>query len=1198
MKQPLVWSALVYLCLICLGGLLVLPACRDIPLEASPPPTVNGETSPTTAKAEPSVDIQAFHIDPPQISSGEWATLYWETARAEQCDIDALGPIPWLELATGERVIAPFRSTIYTLTCHGLHGPVVAQATVRVEDRPVTIVDLHADPRSISHGESVDLHWEVRDAVSCGFDSPIGVVAPLGMLTLSPLHSATYTLRCLGFSGPVTAHVHVEVSNPIINEIAWMGTTTSPNHEWIELYHPGQREISLDGWTLMAESGAPSIALTGTIAPQGYFLLERTSDASVPDVAADQIYTGNLSNAGEVLTLRDADGRIIDRVGDAGPWYTGDNEWKATMERMDPHLPGDSADNWEYATLPYSVGLGTPGAANARKQYPRGGNTPGFELIFNQHHGAVMPGIGSHGAGTASLVEAIEAATLTIDFAIYGLSRSPMILDALDAAIARGVTVRGVVDANGAGIYSYRHSHLLEEVLEAGALVTDQHDALMHNKFFVFDGTSVWTASANLSETDLHAEYNCNVALHIRSEGLARVFTEEFEQMHGGRFHQSKRSNLPHIIPRLEDGTLIQAYFSPADSTMERAILSTIDGAAQTLDIAMYYLTDARVIQALANAQQRGVAIRMILDAEGAANAYSIHPQLRQLGIPVKVENWGGKSHMKAMTADGYVTLLGSQNWTLAGDSANDENVLRIENEALAEAFLAHFEEDWHSIPDTWLRADPHPESADSPGSLTDLVDNDGNGLTDENSPEQLLQVSDEYGAINVYFNRGVLHRYALPGNETNAHVNLEQRLIHRLNAVTASVDVAVYDLNLPHVVNALLDRAADGIRIRLIADAKNPPPDDAHQVYRDAIMRIHLERLLRGRDGLVGTEDDVYIFSESPLFAEEDVWLRLWWGLPETPVGLPLVTLPIGSSETTGYLLAYGERKPDGESYYAAGRQMHHKYFIMDDRWTWTGSWNVTISSHYGDDGHVAAGILAGNTDQVVEIHSRALAGAYRTDFETMWGSSSLTPDPDLSRFGPRKPGSSSHQISVGGRQIELFFSPGSEPLARLTEHIEESATQSVHFMVYAWSYQPMVDALKEKWEGSTEDLEGELTGFDIQGVFSRLYWDTWWSASVDMTGRTMEGSEQNPNTRWANPPPVYRDGEDRKLHTKVMIIDAEGSNPAVVLGSTNWGDNGNASNDDNMLIIHDRHIANQFIQFFHARYYLAGGTIPPMLP
>ena len=69
----------------------------------------------------------------------------------------------------------------------------------------------------------------------------------------------------------------------VVSEIAWMGTTASYNHEWIELYNNTAAPVDLAGWTLRAADGSPSIPLAGTIPPAGHLLLER-SDSAVPAV--------------------------------------------------------------------------------------------------------------------------------------------------------------------------------------------------------------------------------------------------------------------------------------------------------------------------------------------------------------------------------------------------------------------------------------------------------------------------------------------------------------------------------------------------------------------------------------------------------------------------------------------------------------------------------------------------------------------------------------------------------------------------------------------------------------------------------------------------------------------------------------------------------------------------------------------------
>ncbi len=139
----------------------------------------------------------------------------------------------------------------------------------------------------------------------------------------------------------------------VINEIAWMGTAASPNDEWIELYNNTNSAITIDGWTLKAADGAPSIALTGTIPPNSFFLIERTDDNSVPEVPADQYYSGALNNKGEIIELHNSAGGLIDSI-DCGPgWPAGDNKTKQTMER--------NLNGWQTSQNPG----GTPKAKNS-----------------------------------------------------------------------------------------------------------------------------------------------------------------------------------------------------------------------------------------------------------------------------------------------------------------------------------------------------------------------------------------------------------------------------------------------------------------------------------------------------------------------------------------------------------------------------------------------------------------------------------------------------------------------------------------------------------------------------------------------------------------------------------------------------------------------------------------------------------------
>jgi len=49
-------------------------------------------------------------------------------------------------------------------------------------------------------------------------------------------------------------------------------------------------------------------------------------------------------------------------------------------------------------------------------------------------------------------------------------------------------------------------------------------------------------------------------------------------------------------------------------------------------------------------------------------------------------------------------------------------------------------------------------------------------------------------------------------------------------------------------------------------------------------------------------------------------------------------------------------------------------------------------------------------------------------------------------------------------------------------------------------------------------------------------------------------------------------------KVHHKFAVIDVNGSDPTVILGSYNWTESGAYDNDENILIIHDAALAQAY--------------------
>jgi phosphatidylserine/phosphatidylglycerophosphate/cardiolipin synthase-like enzyme len=353
------------------------------------------------------------------------------------------------------------------------------------------------------------------------------------------------------------------------------------------------------------------------------------------------------------------------------------------------------------------------------------------------------------------LTTLIRGARGSVDFAIYGIRNQNAVIDALVEAQVRGVRVRGVVDTEGERCdkFSYLDTGLLWQRLAAGSLACDAgrgHSYIMHNKFFVIDEELVWTGSTNISDTELGGEYYADAVVVVHDRELARAYTHELSEMFSGTFHTQKRDDTPHRFGPLQDGAELECYFSPSDQTLQNAVLPLIAGATHSLDIAMFYFTEPSIADALVAAAARGVEVRMVLDAGGAENRYSRHTQLCAAGVPVKIENWGGKAHGKWAVADVGLperarVIVGSLNWTAAANEHNDENTLLISSRSVAEQFAAEFERQWQDLPEELICARVQVEGATSSdcnpvddcsrqcraGSCCDGLDNDYDGRID-----------------------------------------------------------------------------------------------------------------------------------------------------------------------------------------------------------------------------------------------------------------------------------------------------------------------------------------------------------------------------------------------------------------------------------------------------------------------------------
>jgi len=161
----------------------------------------------------------------------------------------------------------------------------------------------------------------------------------------------------------------------IINEIAWMGTVASSSNEWIELKNITENEVSLSGWQLFDKNKDIKVVFgeDEKITANGFYLLERTDDNSVSNVAADKIYSGALSDKSESLILFNRSCELIDYVAAEDSWTEGNSKDKQSMERENDlswHTYAGDADSVSglYGTPKQENSIGTKNQENENNE--------------------------------------------------------------------------------------------------------------------------------------------------------------------------------------------------------------------------------------------------------------------------------------------------------------------------------------------------------------------------------------------------------------------------------------------------------------------------------------------------------------------------------------------------------------------------------------------------------------------------------------------------------------------------------------------------------------------------------------------------------------------------------------------------------------------------------------------------------------
>ncbi|MGO8950611.1 MAG: phospholipase D-like domain-containing protein [Ktedonobacterales bacterium] len=330
-------------------------------------------------------------------------------------------------------------------------------------------------------------------------------------------------------------------------------------------------------------------------------------------------------------------------------------------------------------------------------------STPGVEILFQSSRAGLNAQLVKH------LVDFIGGTENSLDVAIYDL-RHPLVLAALAALTKRNVRLRLAYDGGEertGGLGGDPKSGGTGEALAAAGLlpfataVHEQGRHLMHDKFLVRDGKSLWVGSANFTVGGL--ELQDNNCLAIASSPLAACYTTVMEELLQPHHRHTHQSGTP---PTIEvGGTPLRPYFEPADGDgIELAIATALKGARR-VRIAAFLMSNPDILEALLPfADSPRADIQGVYDPHGMQDVLHYSRQNPRVFwflhdprfvaapshgfVPGREQDF---MHNKIFVIDDHLVFTGSYNFSENAEE-NDETVLQVDSPGIATAYINYIE--------------------------------------------------------------------------------------------------------------------------------------------------------------------------------------------------------------------------------------------------------------------------------------------------------------------------------------------------------------------------------------------------------------------------------------------------------------------------------------------------------------------------
>lgn len=285
------------------------------------------------------------------------------------------------------------------------------------------------------------------------------------------------------------------------------------------------------------------------------------------------------------------------------------------------------------------------------------------------------------------LISLLKNSRKSFHGAFYDIS-SMKVADELIAAYKRGIDIKLVTEKD---TFS---GEAITKILESGIpVVTDTGTGLMHNKFAVIDGSSIFTGSYNT--TDNCAFKNNNNSIVIQSQELAEIYDSEFNEMfEKGIFGNKREEGAFAMLTKKRrvkvDDININVYFAPEDN-VEKIIHDSIKKSEKSLKFMYFSFTSDVIGEVMIEKYIAGIEVRGVFEKKGSDTPYSEFIKMKIEGLPVRLDSNKDIMHHKVLIIDNLKVITGSFNLSNNANIRNDENIIIIESPEIAAKYIEEF---------------------------------------------------------------------------------------------------------------------------------------------------------------------------------------------------------------------------------------------------------------------------------------------------------------------------------------------------------------------------------------------------------------------------------------------------------------------------------------------------------------------------